>query len=276
MNINKPLKTNIRLFTSIVPGILLLFFGNNSYSQVTDSIVPIKKNPEEILKNINIRSITNHGFNFWQDNFSGHWAGIDLGFNSFLNSDYSNYDTEFMNNNVFRSNSLYINLVQQSIGLQRNRNTIGIVTGLGIHFQSFRLDQNTTIVRQPDHTITPQTLYFNDNQRSKLSLSYVTAPILAEFQIPINHYENRLYISGGIVMSYRIGSYTKMIYREEKKEKLKAPDHYSTYEFKYALMFRTGYRWINVFVTYDLQTFFKPGLGPKLTPFSFGITLLRF
>jgi len=271
-----PLKTNVYLLNFLITGFFLISFCLLSNGQEPDSIVPIKGDSEEVLRKIKIRSITRNGFNFWQDKFSGHWAGIDLGFNAFLNTDYSDYDSKFMKNNVFRSNSLYINLVQQSIGLQRNRNTIGLVTGLGIHFQSYRLDQNTTIERQPDGVIVPRTLYFNDNQRSKLALTYITAPILVEFQIPINHYENRLYLSGGIFMGYRIGSHTKMVYREEKKEKLKVPDHYSIYDFKYGIMVRTGYRWINLFATYDLRTFFKPDLGPDLTPFSFGITLLRF
>ncbi len=271
-----PLKTNVILFRLILSGILLIILSLSSYAQETDTIVPIKGNPEEVLRKIKIKSITRNGFNFWQDDFSGHWAGFDLGFNAFLNPNYSNYKSKFMKNNVFRSNSLYINLIQQSIGLQRNRNTIGIVTGLGVQFQNYRLDQNTTIERQPNGMITPKTLYFTDNQRSKLSLTYITAPVLVEFQIPINHYENRLYISGGLFMGYRIGSHTKITYREEKKEKLKVPDDYSTYDFKYGLMVRTGYRWLNLFATYDLRPFFKQNLGPELTPFSFGITLLSF
>ncbi len=276
MNIKMPLKTNVCLFNFVIAGIFLIAFGFSAFAQEHDSIVPIRENPEKVLRKINIKSITRNGFNFWQDKFSGHWAGIDLGFNAFLNADYSNYDSKFMKNNVFRSNSLYINLIQQSIGLQRNRNTIGMVTGLGVHFQSYRLDKNTTIERQSNGIIVPKTLYFDDNQRSKLSLVYITAPILAEFQIPINNYENRLYFSGGIFMGYRVSSHTKIIYRNLKKEKLKTPDPFSIHDFKCSLMVRSGYRWINLFATYDLTNFFIKDLGPKLTPFSFGITLLRF
>ncbi len=276
MNIKMPLKTKVSLFNYIITGIFLIIFGFSTYAQEPDSIVPIHKDPEKLLRKINIKSITRNGFNFWQDEFSGHWGGIDLGFNAFVNTDYSNYDSKFMKNNIFRSNSLYINLIQQSIGLQRNRNTIGIVTGLGAQFQSYRLDQNTTIEKQANGVIVPKMLYFNDNQRSKLSLIYITAPVLAEFQIPINNYENRLYFSGGIFLGYRISSHTKIIYRDLKKEKLKTPDTFSIPDFKYGLMVRTGYRWINLFATYDLTSFFKKDLGPKLTPFSFGITLLSF
>lgn len=245
-------------------------------AQTLDSIVVIKKDPEKILKRIDLRSVTQNGFNFWKDDFSGHWAGIDVGFNTFIRSDYSGYETEFMKNNLLRSNSLYINLIQQSIGLQHNRNTIGLVTGLGMHFESYRLDQNTTIERVENDIIQPKTLFFDDNQKSKLSIFSLTIPLLAEFQIPLNNYKNRLYISSGPYISYRLGSHTKIKYRKNQKEKLKVPDQYSMHNFKYGLMIRTGYRWINLFATVELTPFFIVDKGPELTPFTFGFTLLGF
>ncbi len=276
MNIEMPLKIKTRFINFIVSGFFILLFGMPSFSQETDTIVPLKQDPEKILRRIDVRSITRNGFNFWQDKFSGHWAGIDFGFNTFVNTDYSHYEYEFMKNDIFRSNSLYINLIQQSVGLQHNRNTIGFVTGLGMQFQSYRLDNNTTIERLPNNIIIPKELYFADNQKSKLSVFYITIPLLVEFQVPINHYENRWYISTGLFTGFRVASHTKIKYRTEQKEKLKVPDNYSIQNFKYGLMVRTGYRWINVFATYDISKFFIKDKGPDLTPFTFGITLLRF
>ena len=123
---------------------LLVGVSGFSGAQETDSIVPVNQDPIKILRKIDVRKITQHGFNFWQDDFTGHWAGIDFGFNTFVNKDYSGYETRFMDNEVFYSNSAYLNIVQQSIGLQRNRNTLGLVTGIGLHLQSYRLDQNTS------------------------------------------------------------------------------------------------------------------------------------
>ncbi len=274
MNIKMPLKT-----LSILLVTLIIFFGNfgKIQAQATDSIVPIKKDPEKILRKIDIREITQNGFNFWQDDFSGHWAGVDFGFNTFLNTDYTGYDSEFMDNDVFRSNSTYINIIQQNIGLQHNRNTVGLVTGLGLHLQSYRLDKNTTIVRTEDDVIEPQLLFKDQNQKSKLSIFSVMVPLLAEFQIPINHYENRLYFSAGLFGSYRINSHTKIKYRVEgKKEKLKVPGHYNLHDFNYGIMIRTGYRRINLFATYELLPLFKENKGPELTAFTFGFTLVSF
>ena len=272
-----PLKTTKYLISFFIAFLFFASSFTNVFAQETDTIVPIE-DAERILKKIDIRDVTLNGFNFWQDKFSGHWAGIDFGFKTFMNRDYSGYNEEFMNNDILHSNLLCINLIQKSFNLQHNRNTIGLVTGLGINFESYRLDNNTTIERlSANDRIVPNYLYFDDNQKSKLFILSLSLPLLAEFQIPIDHYKNRLYFSGGIYLGYRLTSNTKIKYRVDgKKEKLKTPDHYSMYDFKYGLMFRTGYRWINVFATYELTPFFKDGKGPVLIPFTFGFTLIRF
>ncbi len=273
MNIEMPLKI-LRLcprFILMIPFIILL--NIISIAQETDSIKPIRKSAEEILKNINLNS---DGFNFWKDKFSGHWAGIDLGFNMFLNPDYEGYDTEFMKNDILRSNSFYLNLIQQSIGLQRNRNNFGLVTGLGFQFQGYRLADSITITKTDYDVIVPKSFHYSENQKSKLYLLSFTLPVLAEIQIPINNYRNRLYFSSGMYFSYRIGSYTTIKYRDEQKQKLKITDNYSLQNFKYGIMARTGYRWINFFAMYELTPFFQEDKGPVLTPFTFGVTLLGF
>jgi hypothetical protein len=274
MDINAPVET---LFFRII--ILFVFLGNfkNIQAQETDTVIPIRENPEKLLRKIDIRDITRQGFNFWQDEFSGHWAGVDFGFNAFLDEDYSGYENDFMDNDVFRSISTYINFIQQSISLQHNRNTIGVVTGLGLHLQSYRLDKNTTIEKGANGKIEPLMLHFDDNQKSKLSVVSLLVPLLAEFQIPINHYENRLYLSSGLFAGYRIGSHTKIKYRADgKKKKLKVAGNYHMHDFKYGIMVRAGYRRINVFATYELLPLFKENKGPELTPFTFGFTIVRF
>lgn len=246
-------------------------------SQNIDSVSIVREKPEKILKDVIFDDFRHDGFNFWDDNFSGHWAGIDLGLNTFFNADYTGYSDPFLKNELINSNSLYINPIQQSIGLQKNRNTIGLVTGLGIHFRSYRLDQNTTIAKNPSGRVIPKTLIFEDNQKSKFSLVYVTLPLLAEFQIPLDHYKNRIFISGGILGSYRISSHTKIKYRlEGKREKLKIPGDFSLNDFRYSLMFRGGYRGFQLFTDIDLRPMFKKDLGPALNSFTFGITLISF
>ena len=273
MNMMRPLKT--KYFSRTV--LFIVFFMNilPAVSQEQDTIVPVDKDPEEILRNVRPRNLDG-GFNFWQDDFSGHWAGVDFGFNTFLNTDYYGYTSEFMSPDFLRSNTMYINLIQQNIGLQKNRNTIGLVTGLGLHLQSYRLKGNTTIERTETGRIEPRFLYFDQNQKSKLSIFSLTLPLLAEFQVPVQHYENRLYVSVGPYASFRLSSHTKIKYRTDRKEKLKAPGHYSIHDFKYGIMIRTGYRWVNLFATYEVVPLFWEDKGPVLYPFTVGFTLVSF
>lgn len=277
MNRKLPLKTTSIIVRLILWVILISGSVTDLWSQQSDTIVPMQKDPEKILRKIDIRKMNQMGFNFWQENFKGNWAGIDFGFNTFLNPDYSGYNTEFMENDLLRSNSMHINIIEQNIGLQRNRNTIGLVTGLGLHLQSYRLDKSTTIRQNENGIIEPETLYFDQNQKSKLSIVSLMVPLLAEFQIPVNHYQNRFYFSAGLFGELRISSHTKIKYRTEgKKQKLKVPGQYAIHNFKYGAMVRTGYRRVNVFATYDLIPLFADGKGPELTPFTFGITLIKF
>jgi len=274
-------KNNRKSWNRVVPivffMIFMVFHSPEAHSQISDTIEVIREKPEKLLKNLNIHSITQDGFNFWKDKFSGHWAGIDLGFNTLLHADYGEYSLEFMKNRLLSSGYFSVNPVQQSIGIQRNRNTIGLVTGLGLQWLNYRLDKNTTIEKSETGFIIPKSLYFDTNQKSIFSSFYATLPVLAEIQFPVNHYNNRIFISTGIIFHYRLSSSTKIRYRlDKKREKLKTPGDYFLPNVRYSLMARMGYRNFQVFCNYDLQPLFKKGTGPDLTPFSFGITLLRF
>jgi len=273
--------------TTIKRSIVLLFLAflfliplSRVSAQTSDTLRASGQNVRKRLNISDIQDLTSDGFNFWQDKFEGHFAGIDFGFNALVRDDYSGYGNEdghFMDNELRRSNSLYLNLVQQSIGLQRNRNTFGLVTGIGFQLQSYRLSRNTTIEKQPDGTIIPRTLYFDDNQKSKLSSAYLFVPLLLEIQVPVKNYKNRLYFSAGVYGGLRLSSHTKIKYRANgKKEKLKTPDDFSLNDFNAGIMARAGYRWANLFVSYSMTPLFQENKGPGLTPVTVGFTLIQF
>lgn len=254
--------------------LLLLVFP--LLAQTTDTIVPVDENPEKLLRNIRIGSNPRTGLSIYRDKFSGHYAGVDFGFNMFLNENYPGYSAEFMDNDVLRSNSVYINLVQQGIGIQRARNTIGLVTGIGLHLYNYRLDKNTTITRDENSVVQPLPNNFENIKKSNLAIMSLMVPLLAEFQIPVNNYGKRMYISIGLFGGVKLTSHTKVKYKLERYKKVKVADHFSIRDFNYGIMVRTGYRWVNLFATYDLVPLFRENRGPELTPFTFGITLVQF
>ena len=261
---------------------LLLFFllTINVFSQQTDTISVSKPTFGNLPGVVDIQDLVKQGFNYWEEEFMGHWAGVSFGLNSFSNVDYSLYPEEqkgFLDTDILKSHSLQINFFQISKGLQSNRNTIGLVTGLGMNIKSYRLNNNTTIGQLSNGMIYPKTLYFDSNQKSKFSSVYLSVPLLLEFQIPLKNYANRFYVSAGLIANKRLSTHTKIKYRkDDQKEKLKTPGSYSIPEYKCSATVRMGYRWVNVFASYDLVPLFRKDKGPVLYPYTVGFYLLSF
>jgi len=259
-------------------GVLLIAFFASG--QESDSIVVVKSPSGRLSRLINIQDLVNEGYNYWDEKFEGHWAGIEFGINSFAQKDYSNYsegEKGFMDNNLIRSNTLNLNILQYSKGIQQNRKTIGLVTGVGLCFQSYRFGNDITIKTDENRKVYPESLFFDSNQKSKLSLFYLEVPLLMEFQVPVKNNADRLYLSVGLTGARRLETHTKVKYRKDgKREKLKSPGDYSIQDYKFAGAFRIGYRWINLFASYDLVPLFENHKGPELYPFSVGIKLISF
>ena len=251
-----------------------------AYTQGNDSIIVLKSQAGRLSRLIDIQDLVNVGSNYWEDEFKGHWAGVELGVTGLAHPDYSLYpaqDNGFLKSNLIRSNVLNLNVLQYSKGIQRSRNNIGLVTGLGLSLQSYRLDNRTTIAIDESHKVYPLSLFFDSHQKSKLSSAYLEVPLLVEFQIPIRNAKNRLYISTGVTGAKRLETHTKIKYRKAgKKEKLKSPGDYSIRDYKVAGTLRLGYRWINLFATYDMAPMFNYRRGPVLYPYTAGIRLISF
>jgi hypothetical protein len=208
------------------------------------------------------------------DRFDGHWEGLDLGFNSFAKTNYSGYESYdgFMDLNQPKSLEVSWNISEINIGLQREKNTIGLISGLGLTFNNYRFDQPYTLVKE-NGKVKPQQLTYENLSKTKLAVSYLTVPLLMEFQVPVNHHDGRLFVNAGVVGGVNIGSHTKVKYGDTKD---KDHSNFSINPFKYAATARIGYKDISLFATYNLNPLFKDGKGPELTPFTIGIGLISF
>jgi hypothetical protein len=260
--------------------LLASFTSLLTFSQENDSIIVLQSPKGRLSGLIDVQDLTNEGYNYWDEKFEGHWFGIEFGFNGLANADYSMYpasENHFLDNNLFRSNVLNLNILQYSRGFQQTRNNIGLVTGVGLSFQSYHLDDNTTISVDENQKIHPSVIYYDSSQKSKLSIAYLEVPLLLEFQVPIRNKANRLYFSAGVTGAKRLESHSKMKYRKNgKREKLKSPGDYSINDYKVAATFRMGYRRVNLFATYDIVPLFEDRRGPVIYPFSVGLKLISF
>ncbi|MCT4601556.1 MAG: PorT family protein [Marinifilum sp.] len=208
--------------------------------------------------------------------FRGHWAGFEMGVNGFTDENYTSYDYDFMELDMAKSIAVNLNFLQYDISLQKERNTIGLITGLGLEWNNYRFDNDITLqkvngviqpldlsVEQPDWKI----------KKTKLTTLYLTVPLLLEFQIPVKYKKRRVHMSAGVVGGLRLGSHTKI---KHDGDKVKDHDDFKLKTLRYAAHARIGYRSLNFFATYGLTELFESGKGPDLTPFTVGITLISF
>lgn len=205
------------------------------------------------------------------DRFQGHWEGIEFGFNSFAKADYGMYAPaydNFMSLNQGKSLEFDFNFYELNIGLAKNY--VGLVSGMGLSFNNYRFQNPFTMKREQNMTV-PVALDPENLSKTKLAVSYLTVPLLLEFQIPVNNNEGRLFINGGIIGGVKIGSHTKVKYGDNKE---KDRSGFNLNSFNYAATARIGYKDICLFAKYSLTPMFEDGKGPELTPFTIGISFL--
>ncbi|MCT4647204.1 MAG: PorT family protein [Carboxylicivirga sp.] len=217
-----------------------------------------------------------------RDKFKGHWAGCDLGFNGYVTSDFSTdlpADDIFMDLNASKSVMFSINFLQYNIGLQKNKNNFGMVLGAGMSFYNYRTDQPYYFVRDEEtgETVGEKLPADRTVEKNKITTTFINIPMLFEWQIPESEPFHRFYISAGPYCGFKIGGHTKMVYKEGgDRVKDKGRDNINLSAFQYGAMVRVGYRFINLYATYNFSTFYTENRGPELYPFTIGLSLIQF
>lgn len=212
---------------------------------------------------------------FEQRMFNGHWAGFEMGINSFHSHDYSLYKNtpyelygEFFDLNYGKS--LTVNLNFAEFAFSNDRKTVALVTGLGFSFMDFRFDQHITIAKEAaTGRIIPIDLPA-DIKKSKLNVSYLTAPLILEIATPLKLHHQKMTIGGGVIAGINIGSHTKIKYDNNSKDK--ARGNFNLNPFKYDLTGRLGLGEFCLFANYGMTPLFKDGKGPGLKTLVIGVS----
>lgn len=212
-------------------------------------------------------------------NFIGHWKGLEIGMNNYLTSDFSfslPAEAQFMELNTGKSWGINLNFIQYDIGFGTDK--VGLVTGMGLEFNNYKFDGDNSIIKDP---VTREIVSLEYDagtniEKTKLATTYFTVPLLLEFQIPVSGHK-RIHISGGVIGGLKIGSHTKVVYKETgTKQKDKIRDDFNLSPLRYGVTARIGYRALKIFATYNLTPMFESGKGPELYPISIGLILADF
>ena len=234
--------------------------------------------------------------------FNGHWAGFDIGLNGYVNGDYNmNFpkEYEYLDLRMEKSIAIGINFFEQNIRLAKNQKW-GMLTGLGLGFNDYRFLRPTRL------SMDSSTLqgYLHEDisiRKSKLSVMYLTLPLLFEFQTNPWCNKSSFHFGAGMIMGTRLLSHTKIYYNELNKDhtlvqwdprtqqyvaaftstspdgpKTKNYDDWFLNPFKFDATVRVGWGVVNLFATLSVNTLFRQDKGPELYPWSAGISLVNF
>ncbi|MQY80171.1 MAG: outer membrane beta-barrel protein, partial [Bacteroidetes bacterium] len=169
--------------------------------------------------------------------FKGHWKGFEMGLNNLSTEKFSlslPASDNFMNLNTGKSWNVNINFLHYGLGLIGNN--VGIVTGLGLEFNNYRFDHDNTIMKDLDGMIVEDTSYGLPLEKSKFATSYLTVPLLLEFQVPAGKRNKRLFFSAGVIGGLKIGSHTKVVYKEDgNRQKVKDRGDFNLSPLRYGV-----------------------------------------
>lgn len=207
---------------------------------------------------------------------------LDLGINSYL-EDGKFPDEAGAAYAVRPWGSWYVAL--NSTQRTRISNAFFVEWSLGVSWYNFKFQNDNTII-----TKEPTGLVFDEDTRdvsfikSKLTVPYLNASLVPMFDIGNGggssrkgriwrSYNSAFRIGVGPYIGYRIGGYTKQVFKEDgEKEKIRNRDNFYLSNVRYGARLQIGVRSADFFVNYDMNELFAAGKGPALNAFSFGVT----
>lgn len=206
-----------------------------------------------------------------------YFAGLDIGVNGYIMPDGSftlpkGDEYDFLALNWGNSRTFSINPLEFKIKIYEN--FIGITTGLGIEWNSYRLrDLDWKMAFNADSTYGVYDPNKGTN-KSKFRLTYINAPFLLEFNTS-RYRKNNFHFAAGVVIGWRIQSMYKQRYENNTgKHKDRTVGTFNMQPFRFNAMVRFGYGGLNLFATYSINEMFRAGSAPELYQVSAGITIV--
>lgn len=245
---------------------------------LTEGIEDIEQSIEELQKELNEISEDTIKINIKPKDklkkrkFKGHWAGMQLGLNTFVynNSPSLPPESSFLTIDQLKSWEFAINPFQFSIPFFNRY--VGAVTGIGFTFNNYELLNNVTLsTLNNDLVATYDSTYIYDKNR--LKTASLTLPLILEFQFRTNKKDKRFYIGTGVIGSLNLSTKMKYVYKRSNIE-IKSKDKTTIFpvnRFSYAATVRLGLDDWYLYANYSLLPMFVN--NPIVNNTSFGIGL---
>jgi hypothetical protein len=230
--------------------------------------------------------------------YNGHWAGVDLGWNGYVNKDFNmTFPSGEQYLNLKAARSMMVNLNPIEFNLNLIRNHFGLTSGLGFSLNNYYFSGSYMLI--PDSLALTAVKIINQNNGdaamkvNKLFVGWITLPVFFEFQTNPEIHANSFHVSVGVIGGFRIQSYTKQEFRNDDhmtyylqdlsgrpygslyvdERRIRKHSEYHLNPFKLDGSFRIGWSFLNLWSTYSFTTLFQKDQGPELYPWSVGVTL---
>jgi hypothetical protein len=203
-----------------------------------------------------------------------HWAGFELGLNMLVDESFNtNPPTgyEFLDLKTEKSIAVNFNLFDIEARLYKRH--IMLVTGLGVTFNNYRFKSDSYLIPGADSVVAISDP-LSSIKKNKLTASYLTVPLLIEFNTSQNP-SKTVHLAVGVIGGLRMGSHLKLVKESEGKEvKTKYRNDFNLNPWRYDATVRFGFRNYTLFGSYNLAGLFKNDKGPDLNTFTAGIRLV--
>ncbi|MDR0748545.1 MAG: PorT family protein [Tannerellaceae bacterium] len=208
----------------------------------------------------------------WNKDFDGHWGGFGMGFASFADGDLHFNDIDGVSLRSGKSLEYNLNVLETSIPLSK-RGSWAIVTGAGMRWSRYRLDENKYFKEVGGITSlhnAPEGIHYS---ASKLNITSLTIPLLLEWQGRYSRHD--FFVSAGAAGVVKTASSSRVTYRNEagKKQKEKVDGGMNIRPVTMDFLFQAGCNWLGVYARYSPMELFESGKGPKVHPVSIGLHL---
>ena len=159
-----------------------------------------------------------------------------------------------MEQRLANSSNVNLYIMRQRFNLIKHQ--LNLEYGLGLNFHKIMFDNPVVMVREegemrfeyrPDEGI----------RKSRLSSTYLTIPLLLNFESNPNQSRNSFRIAAGVYGSTRLGSNFKQKFNNKNSDNIKDRDSFSLSPFRWGFAGQIGYGPVNFYVNYSMTDVFE-------------------
>lgn len=203
-----------------------------------------------------------------------HYAGFGLAFSNLIDGSqlFPYQSSKKIPLKADQSTEWFINVIEHCYPIYRNR--LGITTGLGMSWNTYRLDNNKHLVVNPATGITElQPAPTGDNYiYSRLKVVHLTVPVLLEWQ---PGFIRGSFLSAGVVAGIKTYSSYRVKFTNSSGDEIKRGEGrgLNTNPISLDLMAQAGIGSIGFFAKYGLVDVFQEGKADPVRSVSLGVML---